>query len=121
MRFLTCEPNLYRLANYTDEADVFYRNPGAWLKENYFGENATESLPTHFVMFDELFVRLPSMMNQHRSDYDLCVRFFHTHFPEGRVSTYVVVMCRTEWIRRSAGQMPLMNASNVYRQRGVGR
>lgn len=31
VRFLTCEPNLHRELNYTDEADRFYEHPDAWL------------------------------------------------------------------------------------------
>jgi len=98
MNFLTCEPNLSRVGNYTDEADAFYANPDAWLVARNFGSGDPDanSLPTHIVMFDELHVRMAAVLH---SDYRLCGRFFHTHFAEGRVSMYVVALCSTRWMR----------------------
>jgi len=100
MKFLTCEPNLAHTTNYTDEADVFYSSPEAWLTANNFTSSAKSvDLPTHLVMFDELHVRTAAMLRDSRHSYRLCGRFFHTHFPEGRVSMHVVVLCSTRWIQ----------------------
>jgi len=99
MRFLTCEPNLGRVSNYTDEADAFYRSPEAWLAANNFSSDAAAAaeLATHLVMFDELHVRTAAVLRHSRLGYRLCGQFFHTHFPEGRVSMYVVVLCSAQW------------------------
>ena len=100
MKFLTCEPNLERVTNYTDEADVFYRSPEAWLAANNFSSDAeTVNLPTHLVMFDELHVRTAALLRDSRHGYRVCGQFFHTHFPEGRVSMYVVALCSKRWIQ----------------------
>jgi len=104
LRFLTCEPNLGQ-ANYQDEADVFYRDPLGWLHSEYQG-NATDSrngaagmegsglslkLPSHLVMFNELAVHISEFLKRHK--YRECTRLFHTHVPEGRVSSYVLMWC----------------------------
>ena len=100
MKFLTCEPNLGHVSNYTDEADVFYRSPETWLAANNFSTDTdAASLPTHLVMFDELHVRTAALLQDSRHGYRLCGQFFHTHFPEGRVSMYVVALCSTRWIQ----------------------
>jgi len=99
MRFLTCEPNLAHVSNYTDEADIFYCSPDSWLAANNFTSDATAmaELPTHLVMFDELHVRTAAVLRDSRLGYRQCGQFFHTHFPEGRVSMYVVVLCSARW------------------------
>ena len=112
MRFLTCEPNLSGDLNYTDEADEFYSSPERWLTDNYFSKTST--LPTHVVMFDELYVKVPLLMSHYRTKYDQCARFFHTHFPEGRISSYVIVLCSTEWIRRSSFHYLMFNNTRQY-------
>ncbi|ELU03730.1 hypothetical protein CAPTEDRAFT_107850 [Capitella teleta] len=77
LRFLTCEPNLDLVANYTDESDVFYEDPVAWLNKTY----ATSSLPSHIVMFDVLLPRVSDFIS--RNSYEKCAEFFHSHFPRG--------------------------------------
>jgi len=100
MRFLTCEPNLGHVSNYTDEADVFYSSPETWLAANNFSSSAAvANLPTHLVMFDELHVRTAAILRDSRNGYRPCGQFFHTHFPEGRVSMYVVALCSAQWIQ----------------------
>lgn len=100
MKFLTCEPNLGRVSNYSDEADVFYASPETWLSAHNISSNATDvSLPTHIIMFDELHVRTAAVLQSSRNGYRLCGQFFHTHFPEGRVSMYVVALCSQQWIQ----------------------
>ncbi|XP_013406843.1 GPI mannosyltransferase 3 [Lingula anatina] len=90
LNFLTCEPNLQNIPNYLDEADIFYQNPKEWWKTEYLDKNS--SLPTHVVMFSELHQKLDVFLT--RQHYRDCGRFFHTHFPEGRVSSHVNVKCR---------------------------
>lgn len=50
-RFLTCNPNLNNIQGYVDEADKFYENPNAWLRQHY-PPNST--LPSHIICFDNL-------------------------------------------------------------------
>ena len=98
MRFLTCEPNLMRLDGYVDEADEFYQDPESWLNKRYFaGDDAAGSRrgASHIVLFDELHIRIASGLR--RRGYENCDKFFHTHFPDGRVSEYIVVMCADWW------------------------
>lgn len=90
LRFLTCEPNLNHTANYTDEADVFYQAPGKWLKEQY--QNSERQLPTHVVYFNVLLGRIAEFLRL--GGYTQCAKFFHTHVPEGRVGSHVLVSCR---------------------------
>lgn len=90
MRFLTCEPNIKNLANYTDEADIFYGNPISWINENL--HNSTETLPTHLVMFSTLERVIFNSISQLK--YRKCAKFFHSHFADGRIGKYVVVYCK---------------------------
>ncbi|ESP05347.1 hypothetical protein LOTGIDRAFT_181193, partial [Lottia gigantea] len=87
MRFLTCEPNLSKIENYTEEQDVFYSHPVQWLREEF----AVKRLPwpSHIVYFNTLQPSINSYLLQ--SGYKLCDSFFHTHFPEGRVGSHVMV------------------------------
>ena len=88
MRFLTCEPNLSGVANYTDEADVFYQNPERWLRKEY---STRSKLPSHLVMFNALEPSIAKWLRRNR--YQTCSKFFHTHKPDGRVGSHVVVHC----------------------------
>lgn len=90
MRFLTCEPNLQQTEGYTDEADVFYEDPENWLKLEY--KQKKKGLPTHLVYFNTLQQDISLFVSQ--SGYKQCGKFFHTHLPEGRVGSYVIVSCR---------------------------
>ena len=91
MRFLTCEPNLSHAANYTDEAAVFYSDPARWLKEEY--QNAERAaLPTHVVYFNVLQGSVEEFLTL--GGYSTCATFFHTHVPEGRTGSHVLVSCR---------------------------
>ncbi len=90
MRFLTCEPNLSKTPNYTDEADIFfYTDSEKWLKKTY---SDTSKLPTHLVMFNALIPNTGTFLNDNK--YRKCATFFHTHVPEGRVGSHVIVFCR---------------------------
>ncbi|XP_021355210.1 GPI mannosyltransferase 3-like [Mizuhopecten yessoensis] len=90
MRMLTCEPNLSRKKNYTDEADQFYNDPVQWLKHEY--KVKLTPLPSHIVYFNKLQNNISEFFTQ--SGYKKCGNFFHTHFPEGRVGSHVRVSCR---------------------------
>ncbi|XP_052776100.1 GPI mannosyltransferase 3-like [Mya arenaria] len=90
MRFLTCEPNLQHKENYTDEADVFFNDPVSWLKTEYAG--SSRPWPSHLVYFSPLQSDIELYLLQ--NGYKDCASFFHTHIPEGRVGSHVIVSCR---------------------------
>jgi len=90
MNFLTCEPNLQHNENYLDEADVFFNDPIGWLKTEYAA--SSKPWPSHLVYFSPLQKTLESYLSQ--SGYKQCTSFFHTHLPEGRVGSHVIVSCR---------------------------
>src|SRR6218665_872286 len=104
MTFLTCEPNIFHSSDddYVDEADQFYSDPVMWLKQQYIIDREANSslpssvpLPTHVIFFDELYVRIVPWLREQK--FYLCERFFHTHFPEGRIGGYVIVACRSSF------------------------
>ena len=90
MRFLTCEPNLKQEEDYLDEADIFYEDPENWLKVEY--QQKRNPLPSHLVYFNNLQFDISLFLSQ--SGYRQCGKFFHTHLPEGRVGSHVIVSCR---------------------------
>ncbi|KAL8616018.1 hypothetical protein ACOMHN_014980 [Nucella lapillus] len=90
LTFLTCEPNLQHVPNYIDEADRFYHNPARWLAEHY-GQGALP-LPSHLVYYNGLAANITEFLQAGR--YGPCAHFFHTHLPEGRVGSHVLVSCR---------------------------
>lgn len=87
-RFLTCEPNLNGVEGYVDEADVFYQDPSGWL-ETEFLVAGTENIPTHLVLFDSLSEIVGEFLSSR--GYELNATFFHTHFPDGRVGSYIQI------------------------------
>ncbi|CAD5115662.1 DgyrCDS4617 [Dimorphilus gyrociliatus] len=91
MRFLTCEPNLTGISNYTDEAEIFYQNPISWISEN-LNTTENEHMPTHLIMFSTLERVIFNSISQ--LSFKKCAKFFHSHFAEGRVGKYVVVYCK---------------------------
>ena len=55
MRFLKCDPS--NEVGYVEEAEVFYKDPEAWLQLEYqtkSSEGLQEDIPTHIVLFDKL-------------------------------------------------------------------
>lgn len=87
-RILTCEPNLYGVSNYIDEADVFFMNPTKWLDDSYpLGSN--KLLPTHIIMYDVLSNEVQTFMS--RKKYKIILKIFHTYFPSGRIGKYINV------------------------------
>ncbi|KAK2191499.1 hypothetical protein NP493_49g03045 [Ridgeia piscesae] len=107
MRFLTCEPNLSRRANYSDEAEVFFWRPDAWLKvkDNFDDVHP----PSHLVMFSVLHTRISTFLDRH--NYTDCAKVFHTHVPEGRVSSHVIVSCHETWNRRKTPRRATFGSS----------
>ncbi|XP_033097006.1 GPI mannosyltransferase 3-like isoform X2 [Anneissia japonica] len=91
MRFLECPPDLHRKAEYVDVADVFYRNPKEWLDKEF---NLTNKPPTHLVMYDRLANSIEEFLQFW--EFKKCHDVFHSHFPDGRVGTHVLVFCRNE-------------------------
>lgn len=94
-RILTCEPNLYNMPNYYDEADIFYKNPNKWLEELYMSESKIK-LPTQIVMFDVLSIKLQSFLI--KGNYTKISSIFHTDFPFGRIGQYINVYSITPYL-----------------------
>ena len=90
MRFLTCEPNLKEADDYQDEADIFYEDPEHWLKLEY--KHQKQPLPSHLIYFNTLQLDISLFLSQ--SGYKQCRKFFHTHLPEGKIGSHVIVSCR---------------------------
>ena len=97
LQFLTCEPNLSNIPDYTDEADVFYANPPKWLNTRY-GHRPDQELPTHLVMFEVLGPHIRQFLDVREGVYQHCAKLFHTHVPDGRVGSHVLVLCRADWL-----------------------
>ncbi|GFS74363.1 GPI mannosyltransferase 3 [Nephila pilipes] len=91
MKFLTCQPNLNKIDNYTDEADSFFENPKLWLAQNY-EQNSVQCMPSHIVIFDTLYIHVKDFLEQY--GYDLCYKTFHSHFPDTRTGYYVLIYCK---------------------------
>ncbi|KAG8036342.1 hypothetical protein G9C98_003665 [Cotesia typhae] len=72
MDFLHCEPNLKNQDNYMNEADIFFKNPKAWLRKRY----TNSTLPSLVVMYDSLAPRIKDFIN----NYHLVVSVFDTTY-----------------------------------------
>ncbi|XP_065059927.1 GPI mannosyltransferase 3-like [Rhopilema esculentum] len=90
MRFLECHPSTE--PNYVEEADSFYQNSTAWLHSQY--DRTKNPFPTHVILFNVLLKDSGVTSFLNRNSFFECIRYFHTHFPEGRVGTHVVAFCR---------------------------
>lgn len=90
MRFLTCEPNLNQRNDYKDEAEIFFLDPNKWLIDEYKCKGC--KLPTHIVYFNSLEESIFEFLMQNR--YQKCAQYFHSHIPEGRIGSHVIVSCR---------------------------
>lgn len=95
-RFLTCEPNLHGMSNYTDEADVFFENPQKWLEDSYTSKHNTK-LPSHVIMYDVLSNELQTFLKNGK--YKNILTIFHTDFPSGRIGQYINVFLNTDYYR----------------------
>lgn len=93
-RILTCEPNLYNMPNYYDEADIFYENPNKWLEELYVSKSKIK-LPTLIVMFDVLSIKLQLFLKKRK--YTNILTIFHTNFPSGRIGQFINVYSITPY------------------------
>jgi len=85
VRYLHCEPNLSDAENYTEEADLFYSAPAAFLNTQL------TDIPDIVLIFDNLQNRIEDFLE---ANYYRCNEFFHTHIPEGRVGSSVLAYCR---------------------------
>ena len=90
LRFLTCEVDVTGSGNHTDEAEKFFQAPVQWLVGEYGSDGAR--MPSFVVYFDVLHGTIGHLLTGWR--YRTCAKFFHSHFPEGRVSSNVFVGCR---------------------------
>ncbi|XP_012276718.1 GPI mannosyltransferase 3 [Orussus abietinus] len=86
IKFLTCEPNLNSLQNYTDETSIFFEEPMDWLNRNYI-DDKDATLPTYIIMFDDLVSKIIPFLN----DYKLIAKIYYTHFPQNNYGKYIVL------------------------------
>ena len=86
LQYLQCLPNFSNDSNYREEADVFYDNPSESFLQSY----------SHFqciVIFDSLYDQMREAFQL--TGHSLKKSFFHTHFPDGRVGSNVLILCET--------------------------
>lgn len=103
-RFLTCNPNLGNIQGYIDEADQFYTNPNAWLKQNYPKDDL---LPSHIICFEVLVpqistdilsrlnytINLVFLFNSTFFRYKRIKQYFHCNLPlTSRIGSYVFIL-----------------------------
>ncbi|KAL7648671.1 UNVERIFIED_CONTAM: hypothetical protein RMT77_000578 [Armadillidium vulgare] len=87
IRFLTCEPNLNRIENYEDEADVFFKDPLKWIDREYNANpGQTSNLPTYVIMFDILYETLEPFLME--NNYKFRKKIFNSHFYDGNRGQY---------------------------------
>lgn len=84
MRFLHCEPNFNKLANYLDEADSFYANPASWIR-SHFPVYPKTALPSHVILFDNLQSRISDFL----ANYKQIHSFFHADVSTWSPSTFI--------------------------------
>jgi len=69
-------------------------HPSSWLLE-HFGNSSWHKkevhLPTHIVLYNVLLPDISRVLEDFQ--YRECAAFFHTHFPEGRIGSEVLVYC----------------------------
>lgn len=115
MQFLTCEPNLTHKVNYTDEADIFEKDPEAWLQYTFGGgfshtsvgmtggingsqvsydptRESRKPLPSHIIMYNVLRIRVKGFLAHHH--YQLCHDLFNSHIDDGRRSKRMLIFCK---------------------------
>ncbi|KRY35922.1 GPI mannosyltransferase 3 [Trichinella spiralis] len=88
MRFLTCEPNLNNITNYTSESDLFHKYPEIWIQLEM-----RNIRPTHLVLYENMYHRLEAILTE--KGYTKCRKIFHTFFPiSKRQSRWIVIACK---------------------------
>lgn len=85
MRFLQCPPNFK--PGEKDEQDTFFANPLEWMNK----ELETRP-PQAIVCYDNLVETIKPFLEQ--NGYELSGDYFHTHFPEGRVGSRMLIYGR---------------------------
>ncbi|KAB7506618.1 GPI mannosyltransferase 3 [Armadillidium nasatum] len=84
---LTCEPNLNRIENYEDEADVFFKDPLKWIDREYSAHpGQTSNLPTYVIMFDILYETLEPFLME--NNYKFRKKIFNSHIYDGNRGQY---------------------------------
>nr|XP_047140017.1 GPI mannosyltransferase 3 [Hydra vulgaris] len=81
LQFLTCHPSSE--LSYVEEAEAFYFEPISWLNE------IAAFSKTHVVFYNVI----PESVKIYFQDigFKQVASFFHTHFPEGRIGSHIVV------------------------------
>jgi hypothetical protein len=92
MKFLTCEPNLFKETNYVDEADMFYSDPNKWFMLN---EDSIESI-THLVIFEKLYNQLKEsnseITKRFVKKFFSCEKFFYSFaLASSRLDQYILL------------------------------
>jgi len=92
MKFLTCEPNLFKENNYVDEADMFYLDPDKWFISN---KDSIESI-TYLVIFENLYQQLKESKSEVTKrfvkKFFSCERFFYSFaISSNRLDKYLLL------------------------------
>ncbi len=92
MKFLTCEPNLFKEKNYVDEADMFYEQPEQWFILN---RDSIESI-THLVIFEHLYKQLKESTSEVTKrfvkKFFSCEKFFYSFaLSSNRLDTHLLL------------------------------
>ncbi|XP_077050082.1 GPI alpha-1,2-mannosyltransferase 3 isoform X3 [Siphateles boraxobius] len=94
LRFLECPPDLTGNEEYMDEAAVFFSNPLHWLRTSFPSQS---TLPSHIVLFDFLQKEIAAFLEENR--FTKQAEIFHTHFPEGRVGSKILIYTRVSGLK----------------------
>ncbi|RDD45763.1 GPI mannosyltransferase 3 [Trichoplax sp. H2] len=90
LSFLTCLPS--NRPGYIDEADRFFLEPTSWLNRKFNSPDTNNVVPPNcLVFFDNLVTVIQTFLDKYH--YKKNKSFFHTHFPEGRVGSNVIIHC----------------------------
>ena len=92
VRFLTCNPPLHGQPVEEEEAEIFYKAPRAWIDLNYPLNSSYPSLPGNVLLFDNLEPQVGGALRAR--GLQPCLSWHHTHFPEGRIGSRVLLYCR---------------------------
>ncbi|GAB6022258.1 hypothetical protein CHUAL_006389 [Chamberlinius hualienensis] len=88
VRFLTCEPNFEKMANYVDEADLFYANQSLFM-ENHFKDL---ELPQLIVTYDSSKSAVRNFFV--RNHYILCEKIANYGLRDDRKGQQIQIYCK---------------------------